>query len=134
MKSMFILLSVTWASVAAGGEPPNPGGGPEKPYYTKIEVKGDLYVPPGYKFDANAIVSAPGQSVAFVNSGTFAVNWELVIRDKKYFDLVKANGGKKVIVSGEAIVPGIMGATGPDKTTVPRYVILVTAVRLAESK
>jgi hypothetical protein len=133
---VLLVVSVGAASVGGGGPQP-PRDGKEKDYYAKVEVKGDLSVVPDYKFDPEAMIGGARQSGAFVYGGRIALNWELVIRDKGHYDFVKANGGKKVVASGDLVIippqppqPGL----GSQPTQSVRYIIRVTDIRLAEQK
>jgi hypothetical protein len=104
MKPIITLLAVAWLTTAASGGAPPPGDNPEKPYYVKVEAKGELRVEPNYRFDPKADVKSGQGTGAWImagSAGALPAYFGLLAEDHKHFDFMKANTGKRVIVTGE---------------------------------
>lgn len=72
----------------------------EKGYYVKVEIKGDLDSAPDFRFDPKIDVKGGRSTGAWVSTGQALIRFELLAGDKKHYDFVKANTGKKVFVTG----------------------------------
>jgi hypothetical protein len=110
---------------------PNPGAMAD---YVKVEVRGNLLVARDYKFDPKADPKTVFLG-ATIPGGSWAAMFELLVTDRKQYDMVKANDRKKVIITGDlesVVLPYDLGH--PPSRIPVKYYIRVRDIRLAESK
>jgi hypothetical protein len=151
-KNSVAVIVIFWVASAMLMAQPTPGpqnSGAESDYI-KIEVRGRLQVIPNYKFDPRADPRKNlGAAVAANQSSGVglaeALRYELLIEDRKHFELVASNDGKKIIVSGlleHFLLPSevIKNGSYPPRSPVQperlpvKYFIRVRDVRLAATK
>jgi hypothetical protein len=139
------------ASATLNAQPtPDPQNSGAESDYIRVEVRGKLQVVPNYKFDPKADPRKNlGAAVAANQSSGVglaeALRYELLVEDRKQFELVAANDGKKIIVSGlleHLVLPSEViknGSYPPQSPVQPerlpvKYFIRVRDVRLAAAK
>jgi len=114
-------------------------GGPANDQYVRIEIKGTVSMSPqmafGPKFDTGEI-----RTTGHVWVGSRTAFFELLIEEKRHFDLLKANDLKTVVISGDldliAVPKPPIPLASPPHTPSPeiRRVIRVRDVRLPDAK
>jgi hypothetical protein len=136
-KVTIIVALLSLAGSAAGAEPPGPGA-KVAANYIKIEIKGDLYVEPGYRYDPTPDLRAEKSLGALVSAGSWAATFQLLAERREHYEFLKAHGdrkgGTKVVVTGElvsVVLPYLASQPGPPPF---KYVIRVREVRLVGPK
>lgn len=116
-------------------------------HYFKVEVKGKLLLSAGYEFNPQPDFAKTPNLGAWIGNGTSGAGFEVLIADRKLFDLATANSGKKVIIVGEMqsqlVLPPMNAVLGtrtptnkvPDMRIPPyRHVICAKGIRVVEQK
>ena len=126
----------------------------EEASYVRVEVKGRLGVAPDYRFDPELKRDHPAEpprefiggvdpkmrTGAVIAGKPLLFDFELLVRERRQYELVKASDGKTAVVNGELeVVPvpqGFEPRSSPPwpKPPVLRYVIRVKDVRFADPK
>jgi hypothetical protein len=135
---MIIVALLLMVRSAAGAQPPSPDA-KDTDNYVKIEVKGDLFVEPNYRYDPKPDLKADKSLGATISTGTLAATFQLLAEKREHYELLKANGDmkgtKKLVVSGElvsVVLPYLASQPPPSLPT--KHIIRIRDIRLAEPK
>src|SRR5947207_14745825 len=131
----FSLVTLVSAVPAIAQDRSTPVGAKQAADYVRVEVRGDLRVTGDYKFDPKADPKSTDLLRATVSGGNSLGFLPLLVEDRKHFDLVKANNGKKVVVTGElesVVLP--YDAAHPPAVLPVKFYVRVRDIRLADQK